>query len=243
MSIEYVTPGPWGAGNGNTPLSANRIDTNFWETSERIRVIEENPPAPVEITNITQTGRQFTVHLSNGGTFGPFTLPVASFRARGAWMAATAYLANDLVSAAGLGLYLVLQDHTSDATFDADAGNSAGDYYQLVFPLLVPAIVKRIATATYSVVLADANHYLRFEHASGCTVTLPLGIFPDGTEIHIVQKTANPIVITTDGGVTFLDPPTGDDTSTNRRGAVATAKYIAALDIWDLFGDLAPVSA
>ncbi|TCN30352.1 hypothetical protein [Sinorhizobium americanum] len=74
MTIIYRTAGAWGAGKGSN-LTPDEVDENFYDHEQRIAEMEENPPSPVEISNITQAGNTITVHMSDGSTFGPFNLP------------------------------------------------------------------------------------------------------------------------------------------------------------------------
>lgn len=121
----------WGAGKGS-PINATERDIGLWSLQERIRELEENPPEPISISNITVSGSQMTVHLSNGGTLGPFTLPVAVMQAAGNYTPGREYLQLDLVRVGGFGLYLVLQDHTAEAEFDPDLEISGEPVYFLI---------------------------------------------------------------------------------------------------------------
>lgn len=59
-----------------------------------------------------------TITMEDASTFGPFTLPVAMLRWRGEWQPSTVYDELDLVFVSGIGTFLVMQDHTSELTFD-----------------------------------------------------------------------------------------------------------------------------
>lgn len=61
-------------------LDADDCDNNNLRHEGRIDEILANPPSPIEISNITQSGTQLTFWLENGDHFGPFTLPQANFR-------------------------------------------------------------------------------------------------------------------------------------------------------------------
>lgn len=238
---KFRTSGAWGPGEGRN-LTAAEIDQNFYGHDTRIEVLETNPPAAVGISNIIVDGTQLTIMLSDGTQYGPFTLPTAVFRSRGVWAAGTGYFALDLVEVAGQGLYLVLQNHTSGASFDEDAGNSSGDYYQLIFPSYAPATVKTVADAAFTPALADANKYFRFTNASGCVVTIPSGLFPVNTELHFRQASVGPLTIVNDDSGGIINTVEGFDSATARNGAVVTLKQVSA-DVWDIFGDLAEVTA
>ncbi|RWO39497.1 MAG: hypothetical protein EOS11_22145 [Mesorhizobium sp.] len=79
MTIVYRTAGAWGAGQGYN-LTALQVDGNFYDLDQRIQAIEDNPPEPVNISNITVVGTQMTIYLEDATVFGPFTLPQANFR-------------------------------------------------------------------------------------------------------------------------------------------------------------------
>lgn len=239
MALTYRGDGAWGIGKGSN-LTAPEFDGNTYTHFLAIQDLIDNPPEAVSIDDFLIVGSQLTITLTDATTRGPFTLPVARHRYRGAWAPATAYLDTDLVSVASLGFYFVLQDHTSAATFDEEASNSGGDFYRLFIPNIAPAPWLPVLGATYVPVLADANRMLRC--AVGCTVILSSSIFQDGTEIHVMQDSASPVIFETDSGA-VVKPPTGDDTRTAREGAVATAKWNATNSIWHILGDLAEVSA
>lgn len=74
MTLTYRTAGPWGAGKGSN-LTAAEIDGNTYDLDQRVDALETTPPEPNEIVNITQSGDTITVHMADGTTFGPFTLP------------------------------------------------------------------------------------------------------------------------------------------------------------------------
>jgi hypothetical protein len=236
---KYRTSGAWGPGEGRN-LTAGEVDDNFYGHETRIGDLETDPPAAVGISNFVVDGTQLTIFLSNGTQFGPYTLPTAVFRSRGEWAAATGYFAMDLVTVAGSGLYLVLQNHTSDATFDEDATNSSGDLYQLIFPSYAPAAVKTVSTATYTPGLADANKYHRCTVA--CVITIPSGLFPLNTELHFRQASTGPLTIINDDSGGIINTVEGFDSATDRLGAVVTVKQVAT-DVWDIFGQMAEVTA
>ena len=76
MTITYRTAGDWGAGKGAN-LTPAEVDESFYSVELRLEALENYPPSPVEITNITVSGSQLTFHLSDSTTYGPFTLPRA----------------------------------------------------------------------------------------------------------------------------------------------------------------------
>jgi hypothetical protein len=142
-TIIYRTTDPlrWGDGKGAN-LVPGEVDQNFFNLAEAIAAVSAIDPH--EITSITVSGNQMAIHLDGGATFGPFTLPVAALRFTGAWLPLTLYQFADFFTqddpTANLrGLYLVLQDHTSDTAFFANAANGVGPFYQLIasFPLQI----------------------------------------------------------------------------------------------------------
>jgi hypothetical protein len=128
VTIIYRTAGAWGAGKGSNVTPAE-VDQNFYEHDQRIVELEENPPTAVSIASIDVTGNILTITLTNNDVLGPFVLPAARFRWTGAWQPDLQYQENDTFSH-DLSLYVVLQDHTSDATFDATRFDSVGFFYQ-----------------------------------------------------------------------------------------------------------------
>lgn len=132
MAIIFRGTGAWGAGKGSGLTSAEG-DENFWELLERIVALETNPEAPVSISFFTVTeGGQFTVTLTDHTIQGPFPLPTAQWTFVGAWSASREYSAFDVFTFNG-GIYLVLIDHVSAATFDPNATDGLGhDEYALM---------------------------------------------------------------------------------------------------------------
>jgi hypothetical protein len=75
----FRTDGAWGAGQGYN-LTAVQVDMNFWGHEQRLQALEDNPPVPTNISNMTVVGTQWTIYLEDATVFGPFTLPQANFR-------------------------------------------------------------------------------------------------------------------------------------------------------------------
>lgn len=61
-------------------LTPTEVDDNFHDLDDRIGELEDNPPEPVNISNIIVVGTQMTIYLEDATFFGPFTLPQANFR-------------------------------------------------------------------------------------------------------------------------------------------------------------------
>lgn len=125
-------PSRWGDGIGRN-LQPQEIDLNFWILLSLITDLQNNPSLPKNISEITVADGEMTIVLDDeaGTTFGPFTLPVATFTWRDNWTPATTYAKFDLFNQAN-GLYLVLQNHTSNGSFDANDGNVGGPFYKLL---------------------------------------------------------------------------------------------------------------
>lgn len=128
MAIIYRTAGPWGAGKG-VNLLAGEVDGNFYSHEIRLATVEGTIPSLTSIAGFTVTGNSFYVHLSNGTAQGPFVLPQTTWNFLGAWQPFTAYHANDIVSAADGGVYMVLTAHSSAASFSPAANDGAGHAY------------------------------------------------------------------------------------------------------------------
>lgn len=133
MAVVYRTTdlGQWGAGKGSN-LTPTEVDNNFWTLVQLIAAIELLEPT--QIANITVDGNEMTIHMDDATTFGPFTLPTATFNfLEDGWQPNTNLSANDLFVFNNR-LYLVRQDHLSDVSFNPDAGNMQGGYYALIMP-------------------------------------------------------------------------------------------------------------
>ena len=126
----------WGTGKGSR-LTSMEVDLNWWEIYGRVKFLEDNPPLPVSIANMTVVGTQWTVNLTNGSTLGPFTLPIGTFELKGDWVNEMLYHELDIVSVPHRGLYLVRIEHTTPAApaeFDPDADDGLGNpLYLLLF--------------------------------------------------------------------------------------------------------------
>lgn len=121
-----------------SPLTTAEQDANIRHLRDLIDYLIANPTPGVSITNITSSGSSLTIHLSNGTTKGPFTLPAANFRYRDLWEPETAYLTGDFFKIEDVGLYTVLLDHTSDTEFDPEFQVGGEDAYALAIPFFAP---------------------------------------------------------------------------------------------------------
>lgn len=133
VAITFAGAGAWGAGKGS-PLVKSEVDGNFWNLKQALEDLQNNPLQPLEIYDISVVGNQMTITLSDLYTvLGPFTLPVAVFNWTDAFQGSHAYGIYDFFTAED-GLYMVLQAHTSDPTFDANASNVNGPLYYFLMP-------------------------------------------------------------------------------------------------------------
>ena len=218
-------------------LSVAELDGNFTDLDGRVVDLEINPPTAVGISNIAVSGSQVIFYLSNGVSFGPFALPIATFVPRGNWTAGTVYYAMDLVTVPAAGVYLVLSDHTSAGSFDAAATNSEGAIYSLIFASINPVPVATISGTSYTPNANEANQYFRCTSASGCLITLQSD-FQINDELHFRQAGVGSISFQTGDTGGFINSVAGYDDSTSAQGAVVTLKYLGAGE-WDIFGLLA----
>jgi hypothetical protein len=131
MAMTFRGTGAWGAGkDGN--LDPSEVDENFWEILLRLDALESSPPQAVSIDSFEVSADQMTIHLTDGSTQGPFTLPKATWHWTGAWRTNTVYFVNDLFSFNGA-IYQVLVTHTSDSSeFDPNALSGSGFVYNLL---------------------------------------------------------------------------------------------------------------
>jgi hypothetical protein len=123
----------WGVGKG-APLSSLEADMNLWDILERLDALEADPPDAVGVESVTVTDNTFTFHMTDGSTQGPFNLPAAKFTVI-PWTPLTLLSPNTFVTEGG-NTYLVLQPHTSAASFDPNANDGLGNdlYGLLPFP-------------------------------------------------------------------------------------------------------------
>lgn len=103
--------------------------------------------------------------------------------------------------------------------------------------LVIAAPVGTAITASTTLVLAQANQYLRSTAGSPITVTVPTNAsvaYPLGTEVHIRQAGAGQVTLAGDTGVT-LNAPFEGTLLLAGEGATVTLKKVGA-DEWDVFG-------
>lgn len=228
----------WGAGKGGD-LDAEEVDKNFADLEERVWNMEENPPAAAGISNITQSGNQFTVYLSDATEFGPFTLPVASFRfLQDGWQPETGLFTWDVFVHERAGFYLVLQDHVTGDTFDPDEATTEGNVYRFLFNPFAGAASKEVAADTngqYTLTLTDANKYLRVTEE--CEIIIPLNAdvaFEVDTVVQF-RRIDGVVTLNPADGVTINPSRPGFDPAPPWDGASFALKLVAE-DEWDYIG-------
>ena len=236
MPITYVT----GSDGVGRPLTAAEVDANFSTLETGLQGLLDTPPG-VSIDTITVSGRYMTVELSDGSTRGPFALPYAIWRYRGAWVGFEGYFEMDVVLVAGQGLFLVLEDHVAADTFDAAAAISSGALYLLIAPGPVTATVL-VEGTSFTPDETSANRMHNCTTSIGCAITLPTYLYPLDTILQFRQSGDGALTFTIDVDGDYIDGIEGYDNATARRGSVVEAKYVAD-GIWWLYGTLAAVSA
>lgn len=237
MTIIYRTAGAWGAGKGSN-LTPAEVDGNFWDHEQRLLALE-GASAPVSISNIIKIGSQLTIFMSDGSTYGPFTLPGASFRDRGTWEPGETYYEFDVFTDPDTNLrYLVNQDHDAASSFDPAEENSDG---LLVFLLPNHPFAKTIthAEATLTIGVEHIGKFIRYTNAGGCTITFESGLPIDAEITHFADP--GPLSFDAITGVS-LRAATGFDLATDRSDAVVVTKVID-IDEIIAFGLLAGTSA
>ncbi len=220
------------------PLTIPELDGNFEFLLDEIENFA--PDTANEITSVVQSAdnQTFTLYRADGFPLGPITIPRADFEFAGDWAPATGYSVGNLIVYERAGLYTVVQNHVSEATFDPAEENSDGPYYSLVLELFSGSAIKTWSLTNYTLQLVDSNRYLRFTATNGCVVTVPHNDdveFPIGTEIHGRQAAANSVLIEGDTGVTVNASRTDYGTETPWQGANFTLKKVA-LNEWDYIG-------
>ena len=150
----YRTAGAWGPGEGIN-LTPAQVDTNFYDLRTDVDDLIANPPTGVGIASIAVAGTAMTITLTDATELGPFPMPVLMFRWRGDWAAAQLYAVLDSFKVDGEGLFAVLREHTSAATFDPDAVGSAVAATALVVGTVY--LITTVGTTDFTLVGASAN--------------------------------------------------------------------------------------
>jgi hypothetical protein len=146
----------------------------------------------------------------------------------GQWSPSTAFAVHDIFTEPTYGLFITLVAHTTAASFDPDAVDDEDNplYAKMAGPPFAP--VEEIADTDYEVTRADTGKYLRFTEDSTAGVEITFADDLDvNTEIHVEQAGDGPLFFT-ETTTTILPQRDGFDTTTPYKGAVITAKYVAA---------------
>lgn len=101
------------------------------------------------------------------------------------------------------------------------------------------APVRTITGTTYTVSESHIGYYARCTNASGCVVTVPVGLTNTGAEWHFRQGAgAGPISFVEEASGVTINPVEGFDLATDKEGATVTLKNVDN-DEYDIFGLLA----
>jgi hypothetical protein len=208
MTIVYVSDGAWGSGSG-TPNSAAQVDGNFYDVDQRIVALNADLAEGKLIESVDYTSSSMMFHFTDG-TSQVIPLPVATLQYAGEWANSTPYTRSNLVSVKGVGLYQVLQDHTTPAApapFDPAAVDGSGNpLYALRVPIadvnydaaiFVPGTVQR--TAGELLFAGIANRSMRLNSGNAhAHAYLDVGVASGTNIILSIQKNRSQI-----GTVTF----------------------------------------
>jgi len=63
-----------------SPLTSDEADGNITDLDGRVTFVEDNPVQPTSIANITVSGSQMTVILTDATELGPYTIPRVPFQ-------------------------------------------------------------------------------------------------------------------------------------------------------------------
>lgn len=242
----YRTNGAWGSGIGIN-LTPAQVDGNFYELRTDLDDVIANPPTADGIVSVSQSGFTLTFHTTLGNELGPIALPVLYTVWRGEWAPFTLYNAADQFKVTDRGIFAVLQDHTSAATFDpaAAAGSPLAPLY---LELIEVSSLHQVSTQSgdYTLALTDADAYIRA--ISGTSPPTPMTFtIPDNATVAFVIGTTVAFEQTEDGGDITIDTAGGVTLNfastytpvTNGQFAVAQIKKVED-DAWTLFGNLVP---
>lgn len=240
----------WGTGKGSN-LTPAEVDNNIYELRTAIDAIIASPPEAVSVVSVSQSAdkTQFTFNMSDSETIGPFTLPVLEPRWRDQWEPDTLYEVLDIFQVVGVGLFSVVANHTSGSTFSPTAtfGSPPVAVYKQWFafsgnpPDAIASVITVGSPPTYTLVLGDAEHYLRVNEILDTTITVPTNStvgFETGTTVTFEQSGAGSVTIMGDVGVTINCAATHTPV-THGQWAVCQVKKVNT-DEWTIFGNLVP---
>lgn len=244
MPFTYRDAGLWGPGV-NRKLTVLEGDSNTWETQQRLVALEASVIVPRGVASVNVVGSNWTMTLQDGTVLGPFLMPTTTFRPRGNWAPATAYMTLDVVIVPGVGVYLVRQNHTSQATFNPAYQIGGTDVYTQIFDTSILSAVTTITLGTHTPTVLQAGSHFRCTNNTGCVVSLP----SDATaaipirSVYQWEQVADGQVsfIAEDATVTVNKPPTRNNLTAEQFAIVAAIKVAA--NTWTLGGYLAELEA
>lgn len=236
------------------PLNSSELDGNFTYLKSLMDSFEV--PAGVGITSITVSGRDMTVHLSDGSTRGPFLLPVAAPQWRDTYPVGFPLAVLDTFSIPDDGVYMVIVAHTAEDPFDPGLQIDGGPAYQKLWGFeITPASPLEVRAQGDDVTLAGdmLGTYNRLTAPGAADIIIP---YDEVDDLAIGFTVTFRWVGTGPFTVRFMDPPTffGDSTDTPvgilnvPDGLTADLRALGstivltkgAANEWDLSGDLAP---
>lgn len=183
----------WGSGTGSGVggrLTSLEGDENNYRLKTAVETLQG--ATPKAISSITYLANSIQINYNDSTSDGPFPLPVAMINPVGEWLPLTHYNYLDLFNVRAQGMFLVLQEHTSDATFDANATDGTTDN-NLLYQLWAP-----LRDINYDVALSIAGS---IEGATEPTLLAQI-VVP-----RALTMTANLV-----GGYAYLDTPTDTET-------------------------------
>lgn len=137
--MKFVTDGAWGTGLHRL-LNPDEIDQNIYDLFAQITSLVTNPAAPLQIVGIRLVnGTQLFFDFDDGSSIGPIYIPVQAFHWRDEWTPTTSYQTLDVFKVTGVGLYFVLLNHVSGATFDKTILDGSGNPELLEMFAFAPA--------------------------------------------------------------------------------------------------------
>jgi hypothetical protein len=100
-------------------LTSTQADQNMHNLKVAIEALEADRPQPDNIASINSNDLAWVVSFDSGAQI-TVPVPVLQWRWRGVWLPLTLYQAFDGFMVEGVGLFSVLQTHTSEAAFNKD---------------------------------------------------------------------------------------------------------------------------
>lgn len=134
MAITYKSAGDWGPGKG-APLTAEEIDSNFYQLTQQLTALRDDPNPVVSIESVEAFQGGFKIIMADATEYGPFYIPMNAFRWRGDWAPETEYMKRDIFQVEGVGLVVTLISHTSLLEFSLNTVTEDEEAfaYQLMF--------------------------------------------------------------------------------------------------------------